>query len=231
MTATLAQVMTRTRDRLNEASARHWTEPQLRRWINEGAADIARRTECLLAKSTINITAGARSISLASLSPQPIRLHRAEYSPGSTSQFYPLEYRDYSLMDDVWGTSQALTSGTPQYFTAWGFFPSMTLYVYPAAASAGVITLYYYRLPTARSESGTDDGLTVEVPDGWEDLVADYAEMRALRNDSNPRWAESRGIYEEKVNAMIAMTTRPVDGVGMYVGANGFVPGWLASGD
>ncbi len=227
--ATQGEILTQTRDRLNEASARHWTDAQLYRWINEGAADVARRTECLLAKSTVNVSGGTRSYSLASLSPQPLRMHRAEYSPGATSQFYPLEYRDYSLLDDVWGTSQAITSGTPAFWTAWGFHPSMTVYLYPTPAQSGVLTLYYYRLPTALATNGSATASTVEVPAGYDDLVADYAEMRALRNDSDPRWQDARATYEEKMNGLIAMTTRPVDGMGLYVGSNGFVPGWLAN--
>jgi hypothetical protein len=92
----------------------------------------------------------------------------------------------------------------------------MSVYLDPVPAEAGVLTLYYYRLPTARATADTSDAsLAIEVPDGFDDLVADYAEMRALRNDADPRWQDARSIYEDKLNALIVLTTRPVDGMAL----------------
>ena len=34
-------------DRLDETSARYWTDKELNRWLNEGAQDVARRGQCL----------------------------------------------------------------------------------------------------------------------------------------------------------------------------------------
>lgn len=224
MTATLAQLRSRVRDRLDEASARHWTNAQIDSWINDGAEDIARVTESLLATGTISAVAGTQTYSLASLTPSPIRIHRIEYQRTGETTKYPLEARDFSVMDDTWGLSQSTHSGTPAYWTAWGFHPSMTLYLYPTPNAAGTIRLFYYRLPTRRSS----DGDTIEIPDGWENLAVDFAEYHALRNDRDPRWQEARALYVEKLQTMIDRTVRPTDQPGHFVTDRGaYVPGWL----
>jgi hypothetical protein len=224
MTATLATLRSRVRDRLDEASARHWTDAQLNGWVNDGAEDIARQTESLLAIGTVSAVAGTQTYSLASLTPSPIRLHRIEFQPTGLSTKYPLEYRDFGVMDDTWGLTQSSHTGIPRYWTAWGFHPSMTLYLYPTPSQTGTIRLFYYRLPARRS----NDGDTIEVPDGWENLVVDFAEYHALRNDRDQRWQEARALYVDNLQAMIERTVRPSDQPGHYVTDNGtMVPYWL----
>ena len=61
MTATLGTLLTRTRDRLDESSARHWSDARLRDWIMDGLEDIAREAECLLATGTIAAVAGTQT--------------------------------------------------------------------------------------------------------------------------------------------------------------------------
>ena len=228
----MAALLTRMRDRLNESSARHWTDPQLRRWIMEGATDVARQTESLLATSTVSVTAATSQYSLSSVSPQPLRIHRVEYNVTGSTDKYPLEYRDFSSMDDVWGISQSTRPGTPQYWTTFGFFPSMTLTVYPVPNQAGTLRLFYYRLPTAVLDDGTQDAYTVDAPSGFEDVILDYAEARALRQDNNDYWKDAKSLYDEKLATMIKLTTRGSDLGGLITtDTGGYIPAWLVAGD
>ena len=52
MARTLALLRGDVRSRLNEATAAFWSDAELTRWINEGASDVARRTESLRTRST-----------------------------------------------------------------------------------------------------------------------------------------------------------------------------------
>ena len=74
--ATLGTLVSRTRDRLNEATARFWTDDQLKNWINEGQRDIARRLEVIQSEASINIVAETNDYT-----PELniVRIHRVEY--------------------------------------------------------------------------------------------------------------------------------------------------------
>jgi hypothetical protein len=194
----------------------------------DGLEDIAREAECLLATGTIAAVAGTQTYACSSLVPSPIRIHRIEFQRSGDSTKYPLEYKDFLVMDDIWSTSQAQSQGTPVYWTGWGFFPSLTLYLYPTPSAAGTIRLFYYRLPTRLSNSGSADSTTVEVPDGFENIAVDFAEYHALRNDRDPRWSEARALYAERLQNLIDKTIRPSDQPGHFVtGSGAAIPYWL----
>lgn len=229
MTATLATLRTRLRDRLNETNTGHWSNEMLGRFINEGAREVARVSECLLATGTVAAVAGTRSYALSALSPQPVRIHRVEYNISGQMQRCPLNYRDYHLMDEVWGQSQSITTGIPSYWTAWGFFPTMTMYSYPVPASAGTFTLFYYRLPTELDVTGAGDSTALDCPDGWEDVIVTYAEHRAFRNDNDDRWITAKAMFDEQLANLMRITMRPSDSPGFITTDIGFVPAWLAA--
>lgn len=225
---TLGTLLTRTRDRLDESAARHWSDARLRTWILDGLEDIAREAECLLATGTIAAVAGTQTYSCSSLTPSPLRIHRIEFQRTGDTTKYPLEYKDFMVMDDIWATSQAQSQGTPAYWTGWGFFPSLSLYLYPTPSASGTIRLFYYRLPPRLLTDGTDDTDTVDCPDGWENLAVDFAEYHALRNDRDPRWSEARAMYAERLQSMIDKTIRPSDQPGQFVTGSGLgIPHWL----
>lgn len=228
MTATLGTLVTRLRDRLNEPSQRHWTDAQVRRWINEGAREVARVGETLLATGSVTIVAGTQTYALSALSPQPVRVHRAEYIPtAAPTQKYPLTFRRFELMDDVWGQAQAITAGTPHYYTMWGYFPSMTMYLYPTPSLAGSVKLFYYRLPTELLTDGTNDTSVVECPDGWEDVIVTYAEARAFRNDNDERWISAKAMFDEQLASLMRITSQPTDNASFITTDVGFMPAWL----
>jgi hypothetical protein len=221
---TLSVVRGDVRDRLNEATAREWTDGMLTRWINDATRDIARRSECLLDRQDITAIAGTQEYALPS---NTVRVDRIEWRPSGSTQVIPLEYMDFNNADAVWWTSQTVSQGTPGIFTTWGFPPNLKLVVYPTPGGAGTFKCFYYRLPTAAAA----DGDTVEVPEGWEDAIAEYAEAMALRRDGDPRWQEAKQLYEENVSHLIDVTRRFVDQAGAITVGTTQVPGWLWQGD
>lgn len=223
MPRTLATIREDVRDRIDETAARRWTDAQLNRWINEGAIDIARRTEVLQAKQDITAVAGTQEYTLPT---DMIRVHRIEFTPtGSTSTYTP-EYRDFNSMDGVWWSQKTSRRGTPVLYTVWGFPPTAKLVLYPTPDPGGTITVYYYRLPVEAAA----DANSPELPEGWHDLLADYAEYKALRRDADPRWREAKQIFEENLGNLFDVTRRWTDQVGTIDTATTTLPGWLVEG-
>lgn len=217
------------RERLEEATARQWTDAELNRWINEGCRDLARTTECLLASATAAVTAGTQTYTNGPT--DIIRIHRVQYEPTGSSQKYPLEAREFNTMDSIWWTSQSITQSTPQYYTTWGFPPTVTFVLYPTPTINGNLRIYYARQPADVSADGT----ALDIPEGWHDLAVDYAEYRAQRRARDPRWQESYGRYQEAVAALLATVAGSgptwTDAPGRIVGAYPVgVPAWLSGG-
>lgn len=221
--ATLGTIRTLVRDRLDEDSPRRWTNAQLDRWINEGARDVARRTECLHAKSSaIAVTANTQVTSLSTLTTL-LKINRVEWKTDGDSRVIALEYRDYNSMDAVWWDAKETATSTPGYYTLTGNPPALSITVYPIPASAGTITVYYWRLPT----EATADADTVEVPEGWHDTLADYAEYKALRRDADPRWREAFDIYKDNLAALLTQTRRYTDGIDVVTPEAPHLASWV----
>lgn len=225
MTITLTNLLADVRDRLNDnASVKQWSDTMLTRWINEGLRDVARRTETLMDRATIVAVAGTQEYTMPT---NVHRVHRVEYKRTGDSQIYPLDYRDFNNLDAVWWTSQAITQGTPSFFTMWGFPPSLKIVVYPTPATAGTFKVFYYREP-AVLVNGAD---VAEIPEGWWDLIALYCEYVALRRDADPRWQEAKQLYESSMRDMMDLTRSWSNQAGMIVQETSMVPAWLYGGD
>jgi hypothetical protein len=185
-------------------------------WVYEGARDICRKLECLQSIATVATTASTQTYSLSTVN--FFRIHYGEWQPTGDSTTYPLTYRDWHTMSEVWGSSQRITQGTPEVWTLWGQPPNVTASLYPIPSAVGTLRIYYYRLPIVKASDAT----LVEVPEGWDDLVVDYAEFMALRRDRDPRWQEAFGLYNERLKDMQATVgARWTDQAGtmLHVGA------------
>lgn len=228
-TRTLGQLVTNLRDRLDEATASFWTNPQLEKWLMDGARDIARQAECLQAKATIAVTGATQEYTAPT---DMVRIYRAEYKRTGDSQIYPLTFRDYNNMDEIWYSSKTIHQSTPAYYTMWGYPPAVTISLYPTPAVSGSMYIYYYRLPADLATDGSADSSVVDVPVGWEDLIVDYAEYCALRKDNDAQWKDAKGLYEEKLADIVATTQRWTDQEGMIVSDSGVgvTPYWLYGG-
>ena len=225
MPVTLLTVRTNVRARLDEAAATFWTDAQLNTWINEGARDVGRRVEIFEKKGTIAVVANTQGY--AAPSDVGSRIYRLEWLPTGQTSNYPLEYMDYASADSVWGSQQTVTTGYPLVWTMWGFPGSsnLTITLYPVPSVNGTLNVFYYRLPA----TAVADGDTVEVPEGWHDLVEMYAEWNALRKDGDKRWIEAKTIYDERLGEMRDLIgTRYTDqGDQMQPYGAGALPYWL----
>lgn len=230
MAITQAEALLAVRARLDEPTSNYWSEPDLRRWINEIAKDMARRTESLRGTYSQPAVAGTHAYTPAFTSTTNVyRIYRVEYIPSNQSMIYPLEFRDPNAADEVWGLSQAITQGIPAIWTTWGAPPSLTLQVYPSPAQAGTLKLWYYRLPTQLATTTNANAATnVDIVEGWEDVLVDGVEYKAKMRDQDDGWRDAKQEYEQHIAAMMEATIRFTDAPGMVTNLQGLgIPGWL----
>ena len=209
MGVTLATATTEVRALLNEATQAYWTDAQLQSWINQGCQDVARRAEILWEEQAISVVPNVQNYSFP---PNFLNAHRAEFTlngvTGPGAQTFNLDYRGINQMDEVWGILHSLPAAWPQYFTirgnsAMGFF----LCMYPSPAAAGTLLVYYYR--TALVVTNTSEDIDTQA--GWEDVVYDYAVMKAFRKAKRPEWQEAMQLYERNLQNLIDHSRNKTD--------------------
>lgn len=220
--APLSLVRSQLRERLDDMNVRRWSDRMLTTWINEGSRDVARRAECLQSVTDLAVAANTQTSSLASLT-NLLRVHRVEWNRTGSNTWVALEPRDINNMDAVWWQSQTQTKSTPMYFTLKGTPPALSLILYPTDPTGGVARIWWWRLPT----EVIADADTIDLPDGWYDIVIDYAEYRALRRDSDPRWKEAFEIYKDNLGSLIEQTRRFTDQNAMVTPEAPGLPAWL----
>jgi hypothetical protein len=209
---TQSQLVLDVRSRLDEDSPQFYADTELRRWINQGARDVARRTETLQTTATINLSAGQQQYTAPV---DTLRIYRIEYADANRVQV--LDYRDYNNADSVWWTTQLTAQSIPQMWTAWGFPPNLKIVLYPIPSNPGTtIKVFYYQSPADLAIDGTAANTTIPIPTGRDELIVDFAEYMALRKARDPRWQEAKAIYDEKVQSMIDQTRRWTDQAGSY---------------
>lgn len=221
MSDTLLSMRTKVRRRLDESTARFWTDADLNEWINEGAREVARRAETLQATTNISSVADTQQYSLPS---NVFRVHRVEFTR-DPSRSTALEYRDFNTMDSIWWGSHYMSPGDPYWYTMWGFPPTLAMIVYPTPPDsiADAFKVYYYRMPATASA----DGDSVEIPSGWDDIILDYCEYSAFRKDADPRWSDAKALFEAKMQNMVDTTRRWTDQAGSYDTGIGPLPRWI----
>ncbi len=227
---TQAEAVQQIRDALREAAARQWPDDVLRRWINDAVRDMARVAEFSESISSFPTTAAVQQYDLSTLSPPPGRIHRVEYTQtGDGGIITPLEYEDYSNLDSVWGTSKGITQSRPWCWTTWGVAPAIAFLLYPTPTLNGTVTFYYYSIPEKLADDGSAAGSSLSIPDGWDDMVVNYVEYKALRRDRDARWQEAKSLYDEGMQHPMNLTSRHSDQEGRIVaGGFGGVPAWLS---
>lgn len=225
---TQAEFIRKSRVRLDELTERAYTDRAIREWINEGARDIARRTESLEDRDTIAAVVGTAEYTLST---DTIRVHRVEFTP-TGDDTVRLEYVDIKDMDSFGWRQRTLRQDRPYVYSIWGSGRTLKLITFPVPATAGNFTVWFYKLPEALDETAlTDMAEHVEIPPAWDDILLDYIEYRALRKDRDPRWQEAKALYDEHSAEMYDNTRRWVDQGGMILpNSGGAVPAWLSEG-
>lgn len=213
MSRTQGLLVQELRSRINEPNPNgFFSDEELRTWVNEGARECARKTEALRASSTIAVTATTQDYTAPT---DLVRMHRLEFKPTGSSQRVPLQYRDRQAMDVVWGTHQAITqSWWPEFYCMWGTPPAITITLYPTPTTAGTLYCYYYKLPAALSVYGTATATTLDIPEGWEDIVLSYAEARARLKQTRTdlyqvAWSQFMGLLSALAETSARYTDAP----------------------
>lgn len=210
---TMTQAIVNVRSMLDEPNAAFWSNNELGLWINEACADVQRNAEILRQMTPLAVSVNQQDVTAPS---DLLRQYRCEFVPTAQNILtYPVEFRGYIGMDQIWGNLQSLPSAFPEYFTFW-FSPvgansagspaptQLTIRLFPVPAQAGALNLFYYRLAIPAAVSpGT---ATLDTLPGWEDICYDYAVYKALRKDADPRWNDQFQIYKDKLVEMISRT-------------------------
>jgi hypothetical protein len=220
---TLAVAVAAVRERLDEPTAAQWSDESIRRWLGEGARDVARRTRHYWDIDTIDVSADDGEYTVDA---DVLHIKHVYYNTDSdTTRQIPLEARAFEAMNQVWHDRQNQASSWPSAFTTFGYAPTLTIKLFPVPSENGTLTLHVARLPAAVDVAGGTGNL--DVPEAWLEVTYDYAEYMALRKDRDPRWQESFGMYEGKVQGIIEMGEY-INAPGEFVHtASGVYPSWL----
>lgn len=218
----LSAARTKLRHRLDEMTAGGWSDTTLNIFINDAATDIARRTFSLQDEATLTIDSGDNSVVMPADIMRVYMVLAYPTSIASGNDPHPLTYADKRAA--AAGFRETGT-GTPRVYSTWGFPPSLFLQVYPRCDSDYEFKLFYYRLPTA----AVADGDTVEVANGWDDLLIDGAEYMARIRDRDKQWADTKNLYEQKIQDAIENMSRWQEENDMIQTPTGLLPSWLTS--
>lgn len=219
----LSMLRNRLRLRLGDVSGRGWPDVELNTYLNEGARDVTRKAETNMTSDTVAVLSGTGLVT--GLPDNILRIYRAEWQT-SDGRRVPLEYRDINNMDAIWWDSQNRTQSQPAFFCTQGYPPVLKVQLYPVPSESGTLRVFFYAL----APEATVDSDLIEVPDGWDDCIIDYAEYRAFRRDGDQRWTTALATYEGNLAAMIERTRRYVEATGMIQQDNPTVPVWLYGG-
>ena len=212
MPVTLSEYIRRSRSILDEPTTRFWTDTELTDWVNDGARDLARRAEDLLTyDQTIAITAAVATYPLPA---DVIRIHRCEFVPVNSTQTYPIRASSQDEMDQIWGTYQANPASYPSWFVTRGYpggsgSSAFQIQFYPVPSQTGTVNLYYYKMPRRLTDPIADPtqlNLTIDLPEGWDDLIIQYVEWRGLRKTRDPRWQDAYQIYNTNLDYLLNVT-------------------------
>lgn len=222
MAVTLTEALTFVRDLLDEPTPQFWSDLQLTNYLNQGCSEVARKAEWKRTKATIAASAEVQTYTAPA---DCYRIHRLEFVQDSSINTYTVEFRGYMEMDQVWGINQQWPANYPLYYTMWGAPPSLNIILYPVPSESGTLNVYYYQLITP-AVAGSDD---IDILEGWEDTVYDYACYRAFRQDANPVWKEFQATYSQKLADLFDSTRNFQDQAGTFSTGQAALPAWLTS--
>lgn len=215
--STLGNVIQRAAILLDDAGLVRSSPMMMREWVNEAQREVARRSECLRAKTTVSTTADTQSVTLT----QPIiRISEAYWYGTGDTQRYPLVYRDHRANRAVWGSGRTIAVGTPELFWTEGYpsSASFTLWLFPTPSRNGTLELHYYRHSTDFALDGSDDATVIDLPSGWSDVLLPYVVMRALQAQRQYQLADQyRSEFNDRLTGLIDASVRYIDEPGSMI--------------
>ena len=204
--------------RLNDTTAAFYPVASLNTWLNEGCRDAARRTKSLYDSQIINVNAGYQYY------PAPtsfVELHRLVFAPTNSISTYPVEYRNLSEMDSIWGIRQNIQQYTPYYWSLWQSPPNTQIILFPVPSVSGTMTIFFYR----QAKAAVADSDYLDVVEGWWDVPILYAQYTALFKNGDPRWQQIRQLYMEQLDDL-AQVSSFTDNVGNFSTGMANFPSW-----
>ena len=225
MSLTLTNALTEIRSLIDEPNPQFWSNAELTTFINQGCENFAQRTRTLRTKETISVVANTQNYTAP---PDMYALYRVEFQPTATGQvfIYPLEFMGYNEMDSAWGVYQTFPAAWPQQYTLWGNPPTLTIRLFPVPNQVGNLFVFGYREPVA-AVTGTD---LVDVLQGYEEAIIEYATYKAKRKDNDPTWQEAKAQYEAIVLNATDNTGWYTDQPNQFTTGQSQWPPWALSG-
>jgi len=218
MAVTLLQARRAVRELLDEETPASYKDSYLDHLIHEGCVEIARSSEVLEHSATIDVVASTREYDLPT---DMIRAHKVDFEVDNDGHHATLTHQDFHNANAVqWHGDN---EGMPTLYTMWGRPGAVKIILYPSPAYAGTLTVHYYKLPTPPA----DQNSTLEIPEGWENVVYLYVEYRALRRDRDPRWQEAKALFDEALGGLFDITRRHTDQSGQIIPGIQAVNSWL----
>jgi hypothetical protein len=83
--------------------------------------------------------------------------------------------------------------------------------IFPNAAQAGQLNLFYYRHPTYITDPVAHPenyDTPLDIIGGWDDLIVDYVHMQGMIKRRDPNWQIAQSMYEAKMGSIIDQTRR-----------------------
>lgn len=210
MATTLLELENRVRAILDEAVAAQFSQENIRRWLNEGLRNLARETRHIKSTHVVNLMTGVGQYTL----PEHILAVEHAWYDNNAGQRRPLTARHFEGMDQVWGSFQN-RPGQPEYFTVYGSSPALKLQLYPVPVTTGHLArLNVAILPDEMPLTG-DDGVNVDCPPAWIDVIEKYALYMAFLRDRTVG-PDGKMLWE-------AMYRAYAGGIGDLVNANDYL--------
>jgi len=211
------------RERLDEPTQGQWSDVMLRRWLNEGIRDMARRTRLFTEQTTLSVLANVQEYTLNG---DILALQHVLWKPTVSNDKVPLEARAFSGVQRYVNE----TSSDPYFYTTYGYPPNLRIQLWPRPTRSGTLYIYGPVIPNAMDVTGGTG--TIDAPEGWVEVAYDYCEYMAQRKDKDATsWKDTFALYEGKVQQMIEMSSTD-DSLGeMIFTGNSLVPTWLSEFD
>lgn len=226
---TVATAVTSIRERLDELSPSQWSNVQLRRWLNEGVKDIARRTFHYEDVKTIPIVFPDVSNGIYIADASVIRINQVYFSPtADTTEKFPLQARAWEAMDNIWWNRQDLQSGYPVLWSTRGYSPQLQIKLFPVSSVAGTLYMNCVRMPVDLDiTTGTGN---VDCPDAWIEIAYFYCQYMARMKDRD--WDAAKMAFEQygsMIDNMIEHGDYSNTADEFTWSGGGYLPNWLTN--
>lgn len=183
----VADIRRRVQAKLGDTSGAEATATSILDWINDGASEIARRTQQPQATATTPTIVGQATYSTAAFAGDVLRLRQVMLD-GSVLRGLSIEEADVLLPDRERAGS---TPSSPQWF--WVYADVINLW--PAPSAVGTLKLFYVKRPAAVAADGDVPGIPTHM---HPDLV-DYVVAQALESAGEGGSAEKKMARFEQI--------------------------------